>query len=94
MRRVILEVYDESGRLRGCFQRAVPGAFSDDAKIAFTDEALAKREQEPGGRSLTEIMAHLGAKEPLFTDEEIQHAEKQIHEGTFFTTAEVLARLK
>jgi hypothetical protein len=91
--KVPAEVYDETGRLRGSFRPATSASLCDNVGIPFTDGELAKRDKEAGGRSLTEIMAELGTKEPLFTEEDVQLAEKQIEEGKFFTTAEVLAHL-
>lgn len=53
------EVCDETGRVLGYFSPAVDRSEYDNVEIPFTEEQLQQFEQEPGGRSLAEILADL-----------------------------------
>jgi hypothetical protein len=50
-----MEVYDESGRHLGYI---TPSPYRT-VEVPFTEEELDRREQEPGGRALAEILADL-----------------------------------
>src|SRR4051794_5048301 len=54
-----IEVCDESGRTVGYFMPVVSQSTYAGVKVPFTDEELDRFEQEPGGRSLVEILADL-----------------------------------
>ncbi len=54
-----LEVCDESGRTVGYVRPATDHALYASVKVPFTEEELDHFEREPGGRTLTEIMADL-----------------------------------
>jgi hypothetical protein len=53
------KVCDESGRILGFYQPVADRSLYDQVEVPFTDEELDRFEQEPGGRSLAEILADL-----------------------------------
>ena len=54
------EIHDESGQLLGHFIPAVDKSLYDQVEIPeFTEEELRRMENEPGGRSLDEILKDL-----------------------------------
>lgn len=57
-----LEVCDESGRVLGYVSPAVDPSLYRTVKVPFTEEELDRFEQEPGGRTLAEILADLERK--------------------------------
>lgn len=54
-----LEVCDHSGRILGVFTPVADRALYEKHKSPFTSEELDAFEREPGGRSLSEILADL-----------------------------------
>jgi hypothetical protein len=57
----VLEVCDESGHTLGYFHPVLPPAADADREVAspLSDEEIGRRQQRPGGRPLSEIMADL-----------------------------------
>jgi hypothetical protein len=53
------EVCDEAGRTLGYFLPVIPPAAYAGIEVPFTEEELQRFEQEPGGRTLAEILADL-----------------------------------
>ena len=53
------EIRDESGRTVGYFIPVAERALYQSVKVPITEEELDRFEQEPGGRSLAEILADL-----------------------------------
>jgi hypothetical protein len=53
------EVCDEAGRTLGYFLPLVPHAADEGIEVPFTEEELQRFAQEPGGRTLAEILADL-----------------------------------
>jgi hypothetical protein len=56
------EVWDESGHTIGYFSPVVDRSLYEYVEIPFTEEELKSFEQEPGGRTLAEILAYLEKK--------------------------------
>ena len=54
-----VEVCDTSGRVVGYFHPAADERLYRSVQVPFTDEELDRFEQEPGGRSLAEIISDL-----------------------------------
>lgn len=54
----VLEVCDESGRTLGYFHPASADA-GGEAASPFSDEEIRRRQQQPGGRPLNDILADL-----------------------------------
>jgi hypothetical protein len=54
-----LELCDPTGQVLGTFFPRT-GSADDDEPDPFTDEELDQAEEQPGGRSLAEILADLG----------------------------------
>ena len=57
-----VEFCDEEGHVLGHYSPVADRALYDSVKVPFTDEELDRFEQEPGGRSLAEILADLEKK--------------------------------
>jgi hypothetical protein len=57
-----IEVRDEQGQIVGYFHPTVNRSAYQSVEVPFTDEELDRFEQEPGGRSLAEILADLERK--------------------------------
>jgi hypothetical protein len=57
-----LELCDEAGRVLGHISPAVDPSLYRTVQVPFTEEELDRFEQEPGGRSLAEILADLERK--------------------------------
>ena len=57
-----VEVCDEAGRTVGYFTPVEDRSLYAGVEVPFTEEELDRFEQEPGGRSLAEILADLGKK--------------------------------
>lgn len=55
----LAEVCDASGRIVGYFRPATDPSLYRRVKVPFTDAELTRFEEEPGGRSLDEIMRDL-----------------------------------
>jgi hypothetical protein len=53
------EICDEAGRTVGYFIPVADRSLYQTVKVPFTEEELDRFEQEPGGRSLAEILADL-----------------------------------
>ena len=53
------ELCDESGRTLGYFTPAVDRSLYESLKPPVTEEELQRREQQGGGRTLSEILADL-----------------------------------
>ena len=59
-----LEVCDESGHTLGYVTPAPGRSLYDTVQVPFTEEELDQAEQEPGGRTLAEIVADLEKQHP------------------------------
>ncbi len=59
----LVEIRDETGQLAGYFtppgEHPKESSLYRDVEVPFTDEELDRFEQEPGGRSLDEILKDL-----------------------------------
>jgi len=57
----LLEVCDESGRTLGYFHPIMPSTKAGDVKVQspFSEEELQRRQQQPGGRPLKQILEDL-----------------------------------
>ncbi len=54
-----LELVDESGRVLGTVTPAAERSLYETVQVPFTEEELDQAEQEPGGRTLAQILADL-----------------------------------
>jgi hypothetical protein len=54
-----VEVCDESGHTLGYYTPATDSSLYKRVKVPFNEDELDRFEQEPGGRSLAEILADL-----------------------------------
>jgi len=57
-----LEVCDESGSTLGYFNPVVNRSLYEGVQVSFSEDELNRFEQEPGGRSLADILADLEKK--------------------------------
>jgi hypothetical protein len=57
------ELCDERGNVMGYFIRKRAPRVYEEGEVPFTDEELSRFEREPGGRTLSEILADLEGRE-------------------------------